>query len=265
MSAQGGGRPGGQESSTRYRFADYPAFAVTADLAVFTIRAGALCVLLVPQGSSPYHGYWALPGGFVRADESAEEAAYRELSEKIGAATFGGHLEQLRTYSDPGRDPRMRSVSVAHVAMAPQLPEPRPGSHMSTARWWPVEDLNLDDAASPDAPALAFDHTQILADALERVRARLEYTTLAARLVEEPFTLADLRHVYAAVWRNPPDSDTFQRAVLGTEGFVVEMAPGSEHGEAHKPQPPLYRRGSAAVLHPPMRRPPPVAAGSGAP
>lgn len=260
MSAQGGGRHGGQELSARYRLADYPAFAVTADLAVFTIREDTLCVLLVQQGATPYHGYWALPGGFVRADESAEEAAYREFSEEIGAATFGGHLEQLRTYSDPGRDPRMRSVSVAHVALAPQLPDPQPGNGTVAARWWPVEDLNLDDAASPDAPVLAFDHTQILADALERVRARLEYTTLAARFVEEPFTLADLRRVYSAVWRNPPDSDGFRRAVLSAEGFVVEVAPGSEDGAARQRQPPLYRRGSATVLHPPMRRPPPVAA-----
>jgi 8-oxo-dGTP diphosphatase len=259
MSVQGG-LPSGQEISTRYRLADYPAFAVTADLAVFTIRTGVLCVLLVQQGASPYHGYWALPGGFVRADESAEEAAYRELGEEIGAATFGGHMEQLRTYSDPGRDPRMRSVSVAHVALAPQLPDPQPGSGTIAARWWPVEELNLDDAASPDAPALAFDHTQILADALERVRGRLEYTTLAARFVEEPFTLADLRRVYAAVWRKPPDFDSFRRAVLGAQGFVVEVAPGSEDGVARNRQPPLYRRGSAAVLHPPMRRPPPAVA-----
>jgi 8-oxo-dGTP diphosphatase len=104
------------------------------------------------------------------------------------------------------RHPRVRAVSwlaVAHVALAPGLPDPRPGGDVAAARWWPVEDLGLDDAG-PDAPPLAFDHTQILTDALDRVRSKLEHTTPAASFVEEPFTLADLRRVYATVWGKAP-------------------------------------------------------------
>src|SRR5260370_1414527 len=118
MSSQAA-RPGEREFLAAYRSAEYPGFAVAVDLAIFTIRSGPLCALLVQRGEHPYRGYWALPGGFVRSGESVEEAAWRELAEETGEATFSGHLEQLRTYGDPGRDPRMRGGSVAHDALAP--------------------------------------------------------------------------------------------------------------------------------------------------
>jgi 8-oxo-dGTP diphosphatase len=241
----------------------FPPFAVTVDLAVFTIRAGMLAVLLVQRLEHPYRGYWALPGGFVRADESAEAAARRELAEETGADTFRGHLEQVRTYSDPGRDPRMRVVSVAHVALAPGLPDPVAGSDAAAARWWPVADLGFSMHAGSEVIPLAFDHALILADALERVRSKLEYSTLATRFVAEPFTIADLRRVYAAVWGDAPDLANFRRKVLGTPGFVVEesrspTAPGPAGGRP----PLLYRHGDATTLHPPMLRPAPPESGS---
>lgn len=250
------GRPGEREFLGTYRSADFPPFAVTVDLAVFTIRAGVLCVLLVQRAEHPFRGYWAVPGGFVRAHESAEQAAWRELAEETGT-DFAGHLEQLRTYSDPGRDPRMRVVSIAYVALAPHLPDPRAGGDAAAVRWWPVEDLGTADVASPDAPDLAFDHAQIVADALERVRAKLEYTTLAVSFVDEPFTLADLRRVYAAVWGKAPDLGNFRRKVLSTEGFVTEAerSPAAAGPAGGRP-PLLYRRGPATLIHPPMLRPP---------
>jgi 8-oxo-dGTP diphosphatase len=228
----------------------FPPFAVTVDLAVFTVRSGVLAVLLVQRSEHPYQGSWALPGGFVRADESAGDAARRELAEETGAGTFDGYLEQLRTYSEPGRDPRMRVVSVAHVALAPDLPDPRAGGDAAAARWWPVEDLDAESVA------LAFDHAAILADALDRVRSKLEYTTLAASFVAEPFTIADLRRVYVAVWGDAPDLANFRRKVLGTPGFVVEAARSASAaaGAAGGRPPLLYRRGDAATLHPPMLR-----------
>ncbi len=234
--------------------AEHPPFAVTVDLAVFTIRDGHFSVLLVERGAEPYAGSWALPGGFVEPDEDAEQAAWRELHEETGVARFGdmgGHLEQLRTYSAPDRDPRTRVVSVAHVAFAPDLPEPAAGSDAAGARWWVVDDLL---AAGPDAPALAFDHAEILRDAVERIRAKLEYTTLALEFVAEPFTLPELRRVYAAVWGTPPDLGNFRRKVLGTEGFVL---PTDGHGtvsESGGRRALLYRRGTATTIQPPMLR-----------
>ena len=251
-----GERSGEQEFLRAYEPGEFPPFAVTVDLAVFTIRAGVLAVLLVQRRDHPYRGYWALPGGFVRASESAGDAALRELAEETGVTTFTGHLEQLRTYSEPDRDPRMRVVSVAHVALAPELPDPRPGGDAEAARWWPVEDLGLEQGG-PDAPALAFDHPLILADAVERVRSKLEYTTLAASFVEEPFALADLRRVYAAVWGTAPDLGNFRRKVLSTDGFVVEAqrSPQAAAGQAGGRPPLLYRRGDAVVMYPAMLRP----------
>ena len=131
----------------------HPSFAVAVDLAIFTIRDGVLVVLLVERGEDPYAGRWALPGGFVEPDEDAETAAWRELREETGVARFAGHLEQLRTYSAPDRDPRQRVVSVAHVAFAPDLPEPSAGSDAAGARWWPALDLLEGPADGDEATA----------------------------------------------------------------------------------------------------------------
>lgn len=226
----------------------YPPFAVTVDLAVFTIREGALSLLLVERGSDPYAEHWALPGGFIDPDEDALTAARRELAEETALGELSVHLEQLKTYSAPDRDPRMRVVSIAYVVLAPNLADPRAGSDAADARWWTLEDL-LDE----DGPRLAFDHAEIVADALERVRSKLEYTTLAAQFVNEPFTLAELRAVYAAVWGVAPDLGNFRRKVLSTDGFVV---PTDERATSSGgPRPLLFRRGPATALQPAMLRP----------
>lgn len=215
-------------------------FALTVDLAIFTIRDGTFRVLMVQRGADPFRGRWALPGGFVRPHESVESAAWRELATQTGVPRFPGHLEQLRTYGDAGRDPRLRAVSVAHVAFAPDLPDPTPGSSTTAARWWPIDDLE-------EVP-LAFDHAQILTDAIERVRSKLEYTTLATRFVAEPFSLKDLYRVYQAVWGTSPDLPSFRRKVLSTNGFVLPLSSSPAEPVL------LYQRGHAEVLQPALLR-----------
>ena len=111
-----------------YDASAYPPFAVTVDLVVLTLRAGRLSVLLVQRGAAPHEGRWALPGGFTHVDEDLEDAAYRELAEEAGVRRGEVVLEQLRTYGAPDRDPRMRVVSVAWLALGADLPEPRAGS-----------------------------------------------------------------------------------------------------------------------------------------
>ena len=235
-----------------YNPAAYPQVAVAVDVVLLTLRHGKLCVLLVERGAHPFKGCWALPGGFVQPDETLDEAARRELAEEaaVDELPTGLHLEQLRSYGDPGRDPRMRVVSVAYLALAPGLPTPVGGSDARQARYWPVEDLGGDDSS-----ALAFDHARIVADGVERARAKLEYTALATAFVDEPFTVADLRRVYEAVWDTTLDPANFQRKVLGTADFLVPaggpVPPAAGAGRPAR----LYRRGSAQSLYPPMLRP----------
>ncbi|MEU3789641.1 NUDIX hydrolase [Streptomyces fructofermentans] len=228
-------------------------FAVTVDLAVFTVRAGVLQVLLVERGQEPYAGQWALPGGFVLPRESAETAARRELAEETGLSDVSGlHLEQLRTYSEPDRDPRMRVVSVAFAALLPDAPEPTGGGDAASARWLPCEGLG----------PLAFDHDRIVADAHERIGAKLEYTCLATAFCPPEFTLGELQQVYETVWGTVLDRPNFRRKVLTTPGFV-EQVPGGARltGGRGKPAA-LYRAGGATTAHPPLLRPAAPAGGA---
>jgi 8-oxo-dGTP diphosphatase len=232
----------------------FPPFAVTVDLTLFTIRAGQLCVLLVRRAGEPYLGDWALPGGFVHVDESLDDAAVRELREETGVEVFRGHLEQLATYGQPGRDPRMRVVSVAYLAFAPDLADPIAGSDAAAARWWTVAEIADSDDDVEEGVPLAFDHRDILQAGVERVRAKLEYTTLAAQFVSEPFSLADLHSVYTAVWGHPVHLPNFRRKVMSTPGFVVAVDRQREPGTTGGRPPMLFMRGPATELIPPLIR-----------
>ncbi|GAA3730392.1 NUDIX hydrolase [Plantactinospora mayteni] len=228
----------------------FPPVAVTVDIVVLTIRDGALHVLLIERAEHPYRGRLALPGGFVQ-DETLAEAARRELAEETGlrpgeAALARVHLEQLRTYGDPGRDPRMRVMSVAYLGFAPSLPDPRAGGDAATVAWVPVDDVL----------ELAFDHDIVLADGLERARAKLEYTPLGRAFLGPEFTIGELRAVYAAVWGEQLHPGNFHRKVLSVPGFV-ESTGGttSRGGERGGPRARLYRAGDATLLHPALLRP----------
>ncbi|RFS87047.1 NUDIX hydrolase [Actinomadura spongiicola] len=221
-----------------------PIVTVTVDLVIFTVRDGDLQVLLIDRGIEPYLGYPALPGGYIDKGETLEEAALRELHEETGLDARTLHLEQLHAYSDPRRDPRGRVITVAYLALGPDLPVPVSGTDAAAASWAPVSDAL--------AGRLAFDHAGILRDGLERARSQLEHTTVAAAFCVEPFTISDLRHIYEAVWGFKLDPSNFRRKVTRTEGFLEPT------GERYVPQigrpALLYRRGNAAALSPPLLR-----------
>ncbi|WP_219416434.1 NUDIX hydrolase [Pseudonocardia nigra] len=212
-------------------------FAVAVDLVILTVRDDALSVLLVERTAPPFAGACALPGGFVLPHEDLLDTAGRELAEKTGLAVPGHHLEQLAGYAAPDRDPRGRVLSVGHLALVPDLPEPA-----RTGRWHPVAGLG----------ALAFDHAKILADGVERARAKLEYSTLAAAFCPPEFTVSQLRRVYDAVWGTALDPRNFQRKVTSTPGFLLPTEAKVSSGRGRPAQ--LFRRGPATRLHPPMLR-----------
>jgi len=221
--------------------------SVAVDLVVLTVRDDALQVLLVRRGVAPFRGRLALPGGFVLADEDLADAAYRELREETGVAPDGMHIEQLATYGRPSRDPRGRVVSVAYLALVPNLPEPVAGSDAAEAGWSPV-DLLLEDRRK-----LAFDHHHILSDGVERARSKLEYSPVGTAFCPETFTINELRQVYETVWGCELDPRNFHRKITSTPGFVE---PTGERTTRQGGRPAaLYRAGSARLLHPPMLQP----------
>jgi 8-oxo-dGTP diphosphatase len=222
------------------------AVAVTVDLVVFTIRDDQLCALAIRRGIPPYRGRWALPGGFVQEDEGLLDAARRELTEETALDELPVHLEQLATFGEPKRDPRMRVVSVAYLAFGPDLPEPRAGTDAADARWRLVADL------LSSSGRLAFDHAQILTDGLERARAKLEYSPLATAFCAAEFTVAELRHVYEVVWGIGLDPRNFHRKVTGSPGFLVPTGKRTTRNGGRPAL--LYRRGKATVLNPPISR-----------
>jgi 8-oxo-dGTP diphosphatase len=223
---------------------DWPRFAVTVDLVVLTVRDGRLHVLLVRRGEEPYRRAWALPGGFVRPDEDLHAAAARELAEETGVHQAAGHLEQLGSYGAPRRDPRMRVVSVAHLVLAPDLPEPTAGTDAAVAAWVPVDDAGRSD--------LAFDHARILADGVERARAKLEYSPLATAFCPDAFTVAELRAVYEAVWGRELDPRNFHRKVTTAPGLLVDTGERRTEGRGRPAS--VFRRGPAVTIAPPLSR-----------
>ncbi|WP_146361761.1 NUDIX hydrolase [Arthrobacter yangruifuii] len=198
-----------------YTPGEYPPVALAVDLVVFAVTESTLYAAFVRRGGHPFKGAPALPGGFVGADEDALAAARRELEEETGLELGGhrAHIEQLATYSSPQRDPRMRVVSVAHLALLPTdgraLPVLNPGTDSAAAHWLPVYDVLAGEA-------LAFDHGEILTAALERLAGKIEYTLTAARLLPAEFTLYQLRRVYQAVWNTGRlDAGNFTRKMTG--------------------------------------------------
>jgi 8-oxo-dGTP diphosphatase len=220
---------------------------VTVDVVILTMSDSRLHVLLVRRGVSPYEGMWAIPGGFKRPTESLAEAAKRELVAETGIDS-AGLLTQFGAYGDPGRDPRMNVVTVAYLAVLREVGAIVPGTDAAAAALIPVSDV-LDGKIE-----LAFDHTRIVRDAVERVRADLDITGIATAFVGPTFTVAELRAVYEAVWGVQLDGANFRRRIVGEDGWVIPTGrrarPGANGGKPAE----LFRAGRMWKQGSPIRR-----------
>lgn len=175
---------------------------VTVDVVLFTIRDRVLHLLLIKRLAKPFENRYALPGGFVREDESLDEAAVRELREETGVNKV--YLEQLYTFGDLRRDPRGRVVTVAYYALVPNDQTLHAGTDASDAAWFPIADL----------PSLAFDHRKIAEYAHQRIRNKLDYTSVGFELLPGKFTLTELQLVHEAILGQELDKRNFRRKIV---------------------------------------------------
>jgi 8-oxo-dGTP diphosphatase len=206
---------------------EYPHPAVTVDVVVFTVEDGRLAVILIRRRDWPHAGKWALPGGFVDIDESLKRAAWRELQEETGVKA--GFLEQLGAFGRPDRDPRERVITVVYISLiAAERLHLEAASDASDAQVFFIDEL----------PELAFDHRSILDMALERLSAKLDYSTIAFQLMPEEFTMPELRHLYELISRESIDARNFSKRILALG--VIEPTGRLRREGAHRPAK-LYR------------------------
>jgi ADP-ribose pyrophosphatase YjhB (NUDIX family) len=190
----------------------------TVDVAIFAVRDEQLHVLLVQRNDEPgepYPGQWALTGGFVDVarDADLEVCALRKLREKTGVVS--SYLEQLGCWGSKSRDPRGWSVTHVYFALIPADAAVKPvnGANAASAKWAPIVKSGVKEA-------LAFDHAQILAAAITRLRNKVEYTSLPAYLLPREFTLSELQRTYEIVLGRKLEKSAFRTRVLATELIV---------------------------------------------
>ena len=201
---------------------EYPHPAVTTDIVVFTIRDEHLQLLLIKRREAPHRGKWALPGGFLQIKETLDECAARELEEETGVSSV--YLEQLYTFGEVKRDPRERVISVAYFALIPSdKVEIRPSTDADAVGWFDMKDL----------PNLAFDHSEIVKTAYERLTAKLTYSTIAFQLMSKEFTLTELQNVYEIILQDEIDKRNFRKSILALDSIVETKKMKSEG--AHRP------------------------------
>ena len=182
----------------------YPHPAVTTDCVIFGFDGSELQVLLIERGIEPFKGKWAFPGGFLNMDETAGEGALRELKEETGLEN--AYIEQFNTYSEPGRDPRERVITIAHYALV-RIQEVKGGDDAAKAQWFPIDEV----------PQLAFDHDKILRDAMRKLRERIHFEPIGFELLPEKFTMRDLQILYESILGVKFDRRNFAKKMMHYE------------------------------------------------
>lgn len=203
---------------------EYPRPAMTSDCVIFGFDGNAMRILLIERGVEPYKGYWALPGGFMRMNETIEQCAARELQEETGVRDV--FLEQFHTFSSVDRDPRGRVVTVAFIALVrPDDYEVAGGDDATMAIWFDASML----------PPLAFDHQDIVAKAKEYLREALKTRPIAFQLLNEAFSLDELRKVYEVINGTTYDRRNFQRKALQSD-LLMPTAEDAEYTIQEEPR-----------------------------
>jgi 8-oxo-dGTP diphosphatase len=222
------------EAPSELKQLDFPRPLTTVDLVIFTIVEDRLHVLLVPRPAharEPFPNMWALPGGFldIATDATLLDCAARKLREKTGVAS--PYLEQLGSWGDATRDPRGWSTTHVYFALMPASPDGlAKGANAADVQWCPV----VGDGVTPK---LAFDHAEILAAAVQRLRNKVEYTSLPVYLVPPEFTLSELQRVYEVVLGRPLEKSAFRTRMLSAD--LVEPIGETRRGPNRPAQ--LYR------------------------
>lgn len=204
----------------------YPHPAVTTDCIIFTFTDSRLKVLLIRRGLEPYKGCWALPGGFIKPEESADQCAMRELREETSLTV--SHMRQFHTFSAPDRDPRERVITIAYYALIPHS-EVMGGDDAAEADWFEVKDL----------PDLAFDHEEILRKALEDLRRRIHFEPVGFELLPEKFTMRSLQSLYEELLGVEFDRRNFHNKMLHLG--LIEEIPEEQVFESPRRPARLYR------------------------
>jgi 8-oxo-dGTP diphosphatase len=187
----------------------YPRAALTVDCVVFGFDEGDLKLLLIQRDIEPFEGRWALPGGFVRVEESLEDAALRELQEETGVSKV--YLEQLYTFGEPGRDPRERVVTIAYYALVKLSNHSvKAATDARNAAWFDVCDL----------PRVAFDHETIIEAALHRLKGKVRYEPVGFELLPPKFTLTQLQHLYETILETPLDKRNFRKKIIAMDVLI---------------------------------------------
>lgn len=206
---------------------EYARPAVTVDCVVFGLDVADLKVLLIQRKLTPFQHSWALPGGFVRIDETLDAAARRELEEEAGVTDV--YLEQLYTFGELERDPRERIVTVAYYALA-KLSDHRirAATDAMGVGWFGLDDL----------PKLAFDHAEIVQRAHERLRGKVRYAPVGFELLPQRFSLTQLQRLYEIILGTDLDKRNFRKKILAMDLLVEtdEVEQGVRHRAAR-----LYR------------------------
>ncbi len=196
--------------------------SVTVDILVFTIEKNTLKVLLVKRGIEPFKGNWAIPGGFIKINESLEGAARRELLQETGIKNI--YMEQLYTFGDPKRDPRERVITVAYMALIPsENLKLRATTDVTDVIWFSIKSL----------PDLAFDHNKILKYALDRLKSKIEYSNIVHGLLTEKFRLSKLQKVYEVILGKKLDKRNFRKRMLSLS--LLKETGEKEMEGAHRP------------------------------